>query len=185
MQVEPPRLSPAVVTRPLTHSICLGAPASRETGLRRSVAQSKRFRGATRRDGAVLLEVVLALVLFVGAATVISAGLNASLASAERLRLNTQASNLAVSVLSELQLGTKTTAVTGPQPFEAPFEGWTWEVIVPPLHPDSSDASGVRNVEVIVRNLETGFTSRASEVIRFPDARPAGEANAAASSVSR
>ena len=49
----------------------------------------------------MLLEVVLALVLFVGAATVLTSGLSSSLDSVERLRLNAHAADYAVSVLSE------------------------------------------------------------------------------------
>src|SRR5204863_6368831 len=75
----------------------------------------------------VLLEVVLALVLFATAAAIIGAGLSTSIQSVERLRLNAHAANLAVSVLSELQMGTKGFGKRGPQQFEAPFEGWTWE----------------------------------------------------------
>ena len=52
------------------------------------------------RHAAVLLEVVLALVLFVAAAAVIASAINASLESVERQKLNLHAANLAVTVLS-------------------------------------------------------------------------------------
>ncbi len=91
-------------------------------------------RALVRLQGAVLLEVVLALGLFVAAAAVVSASLNASLESVDRLRLNLHAVNLAVSVLSELQLGTRAVETgSGPQPFEPPFEQWGWEVFLTPL----------------------------------------------------
>jgi len=77
----------------------------------------------------VLLEVVLALLLFVGAAAVITGGMNASLTSVERMRLATHAANLAVSLISELQLGIRGIEMTGPEPFEAPYEDWTWELV--------------------------------------------------------
>ena len=72
------------------------------------------------RGGSVLLEVVLALALFVGAATVISTGLNASVQAVYRLRQSTHAANLAISVLSELQMHIRPVAAAGPEPFAAP-----------------------------------------------------------------
>src|SRR5512141_793697 len=98
-------------------------------------------RKTVRTDGAVLLEVVLALVLFVGAAAVLTSGLSSSLDSLERLRLNTHAADLAVSVVSELQMGIKSLALSGPQPFPAPFEGWTWEALANALPNDTEETS--------------------------------------------
>src|SRR3954466_9772791 len=82
-----------------------------------------------RCQGVVLLEVILALVLFATAAAIIGAGLSTSIQTVERLRLNTHAANLAVSVLSELQIGTKVMGQNGQQKFEPPFDGWTWEAL--------------------------------------------------------
>jgi len=127
--------------------------------------------------GAVLLEVILALVLFVAAATVIAAGINASLDSVERLRLNTHAANLAVSVLSELQMGSKTLAATGPQQFQAPFEAWTWEVLASPLDAKSAGFNSaatsrptdrgmaLTRVEVIIRHDDPVLVYRLNQVL--------------------
>jgi type II secretory pathway pseudopilin PulG len=117
-----------------------------------------------RQTGAVLLEVILALALFVTAATIITSGLNASLAGVERLRSNTHAANLAVSVLSELQLGIKSLNADGPQPFEPPWADWTWEVIT--LTELGSDQSHrFKSVEVVIRRLEPAFTHRLFQII--------------------
>ncbi len=118
--------------------------------------------------GTVLLEVVLALVLFAAAAAIISSGLNASLNSAERLRLNAHAANLAVSVVSELQMGIKTIGREGAQPFQAPFEGWTWEVSSGAT-PDSESSSsgGITKVEVIIRHNDPELVYRLSQSIQL------------------
>ncbi len=82
---------------------------------------------------AILLEVILALVLFVTAAAVIIGGLNVSINAVDRLRLNTHAADLALSVASELQLGIRSPEFTGPEPFDIPFDEWSWELQVTPL----------------------------------------------------
>jgi HAMP domain-containing protein len=98
------------------------------------------------------LEVVLALALFVAAATVITSGLNASVREVERLRLNVHASNLAVTILSEIQMGLRKVESAGPEPFAAPYETWTWQVVASPLTDTWESDFQVLNVEVIVRH---------------------------------
>ena len=124
----------------------------------------------SRKRGSVLFEVVVALALFAGAAVVISGALNASLNSVERLRLNTHAANLAVSVLSELQLGIKSGAITGPQPFEPPFEGWTWEVIADPQEDGAMEAVPLQKIEVVIRHDEPEVTYRLSQMLPLEQA---------------
>ncbi len=140
-------------------------------------------RRAFFKRGAVLFEVVVALVLFVAAATVITGGLNAALRSVERLRLNAHAADLAVSVLSELQLGVKTWELTGPQPFEAPFEGWTWEVIADAMATDLVAASPLQSVEVIIRHEESELVYRLSQMLPVAAPIPASETDRSADSL--
>ncbi|MFO1497705.1 MAG: hypothetical protein U1G07_04810 [Verrucomicrobiota bacterium] len=132
------------------------------------------FSGRTchsgRDEGAVLLEVVLALVLFVGAAAVLTSGLNSSIEGLERLRRQTHAADLAVSVLSELQMGIKTATLAGPQPFEKPLDNWTWEVIAGPSLAEGTDSGPYRRVEVVIRNDETGLVHRLTQVVRLDEA---------------
>ena len=132
-----------------------------------------------RQHGAVLLEVVLALVLFVAAATIISAGLNASLDSVDRLRLNTHAANLAVSVLSELQMGIKTTAVTGPQQFKAPFEGWTWEIQTATADSEFSRSSSSQKIEIIIRHDDPAIVYRLSQILQIDGSKSIKDQTAA------
>ena len=122
------------------------------------------------RRGTVLLEVLTALALFVAAAAIITAGLNASVESVERLRTNAHAADFAVSVLSELQMGLKQPDLGTVQPLDPPFDKWTWEAV------SSSRGSGEAancpstKVEVVIRNGEKRSVYRLCEVIRIKPA---------------
>jgi len=132
--------------------------------------------GSGRQAGAILLEVVLALVLFAAAAAIIGAGLNASISGLERLRLNTHAADIAVSVLSELQLGIKSLTVSGPQACEAPLQGWTWEAVATPMQAESRDSGHLKMIEVIVRHDEPPTAYRLSQIVRVEEPTSGGHA---------
>lgn len=119
--------------------------------------------------GAVLLEVVLALVLIAAAAAVIGGGLSAAIDRMERLRLSAHAADLAVSVISELQMGTKVIAAEGPEEFEAPFVGWTWEVESETADDKVRDTGRTKKVEVIIRRTDPEIVHRLCQVIRLPE----------------
>lgn len=122
-----------------------------------------------RQNGAVLLEVVLALVLFVAAAAVISGGLHASLETVDRLKLNAHAADLAVSVISELQMGARSADLTGPEPFEEPFDSWTWELVISAVETaeSTSEAVPMSKVEVVIRHAELPVVYRLTQVVRL------------------
>jgi hypothetical protein len=123
-----------------------------------------------RSSGAVLLEVILALVLFVAAAAVVGSALRASVDSSERLRLGVHADNLAATVVAELEMGRRSPAVAGPAPFEAPFTNWTWQIV-----PPTGDAPGAA-YEVIVRHDSTPVVRRLAQALQLPTrALPAGD----------
>ena len=117
---------------------------------------------APREGGAVLLEVILALVLFVAAAAVIGSALSSSADSIERLRLGVHADNLAASVVAELEMGNRSAAVPGPSPFEAPFTNWTWQIV-----PPAGDLPGAP-FEIIVRHESGSPVRRLAQVIQLP-----------------
>ena len=129
---------------------------------------SSKFQ-APSSSGAVLLEVVLALVLVAGAAAVIGAGLSASIDRVERLKLNAHAADLAVSVMSELQMGGKVISEDGPETFEAPFEQWTWEAQAEVTDQKVRDTGRTKKVEVIIRHEEPPVVHRLCQVIRLPE----------------
>jgi hypothetical protein len=123
-----------------------------------------RFQHTHRRSGSVLLEVVLALALFVGAATIISGGINASIHSVERVRLQNHAVNLAVTVLSEMQMHIRPVAAIGPEPFAPPFQDWTYkiEIAQKDAPPDVTDT--LQPVEVIIRHSTEGTVQRLAQL---------------------
>jgi hypothetical protein len=115
----------------------------------------------------VLLEVVLALVLFVGAAAILSSGLSSSMDSLDRLRVSTHAADMALTVMSELQMGTKSLNVSGPQPiFEAPI-GWTYELVATPFEGEMEEKGPYQKIEVIIRREEPTFVYRLTQVVRL------------------
>ena len=82
----------------------------------------------TRRRGAVLLEVILAVVLFAATAGVLASGLQWSVRMVSDMRLEGQAADLAVTVLSLIQIGQIDAVTSGPNAFDWPDDAWTWEV---------------------------------------------------------
>jgi hypothetical protein len=113
-------------------------------------------------QGSVLLEVVLALVLFVAAATVVSSALQSAIDGEERLRLGVHADNLAASVVAELETGLRSPAALGPTPFQAPFTNWTWQIV-----PPNRDAPGSPH-EIIIRHADPELVRRLAQVILTP-----------------
>ena len=101
--------------------------------------------------------------------------MNASADSLDRQRLNTHAANLAATALAEVQLGLRSTALAGEQPFAEPFEKWTAELVVAPTETETGGPSGLLRVEVIIRHREFPLVRRLAQIIRVPEdtgARP-------------
>lgn len=118
--------------------------------------------------GAILFEVILAVVLFAAAAVIISGGLNASMRSVDRLKLNAQAVNLGVSVLSELQMGLRSLETAGPENFDPPFDEWSWEINSTPLQTESAEDTPANKVEIIIRHDEPPAVFRLAQILQ-PD----------------
>jgi hypothetical protein len=106
-----------------------------------------------------LLEVVLALALFFGVAVAILGALNTSLRLVRKVRLDAAAADLAVSLLSEIQMGAIPTADAGPTAYEEPLQDWTWEIVQIPVEGPLA-AMEVARVEVIIRNTPEGYAYR-------------------------
>ena len=153
----------------------------------------KARAGDRAQRGAVLLEVVLALVLFVAAAAIIGSALNTSANGVERLRLSVHAADLATSVLSELQIGSRTPGDGSPEPFAPPFETWMWQVTTLPVEDvtqPGSSASGITaglqsgfpgidaslvKVEVTIRDTDSDFVYRLSQIMPAASIRTSAE----------
>ncbi len=114
--------------------------------------------------GALLLEVVLALVLFSGATVVLGMALNASMEGVERQRAQLHASDLAITVLSGVQLGTRPASSGGPGNFNPPFQEFTWQMVVTP--PEGDEPGDLVNVEVIIRHKASPLVYRVTQWLR-------------------
>ena len=117
--------------------------------------------------GAVLLEVILALVLFAAAAAIIGAGIHSAINGVERQKLNAHAVNLAVSVISEIQMGLRTVESVGPESFASPFDRWTWELALAPAEDEAGEVSELTRVEVIVRHDDPALVHRLSQLLKL------------------
>lgn len=127
-----------------------------------------RLAGVRRQcqRGAALLEVLIALALFVATAAVVTGALNASMQSLERQKLSTHAVNLAASILAELQLGIRAVGGEGRRPFEAPFQDWTWELAQTPIETETGEATSLFRVEVVVRHETPPMVQRLTQILR-------------------
>lgn len=130
---------------------------------------AKKPRRPIRREthGAVLLEVLLALILFAAAAAVATTAFNASITSLERQTLGSQALNLAATVLAEVQLGIRPANSESSRPIEPPFEDWTWETALTPTETLSGGLTGLTRVEVIIRHQKSPTVQRLAQVLRL------------------
>ncbi|MEX2673286.1 MAG: hypothetical protein WD294_14375 [Phycisphaeraceae bacterium] len=134
-----------------------------------------RLGSANAPQGVVLLDVIIALGLFVLTASVVVGGMSASVNSAFRMGRELTAENLAVSVISEMSAGIRPVTAEGPEPFEAPYEDWTWQVTIPPM-PSGQATGGLRNVEVVIIHEADDVTYRLNQFLVI-DPAASGEGN--------
>ena len=120
------------------------------------------------KSGVVLFEVILALVLFSFAAIIIANSFSSSLRSVDRMRNDLDATNLAISTLSEIELGIKPIETSPPTEFEEPFEKWTWQIETTKPNEDLDMGGGLTLVEVIIINEDLGRETRIARMIRSP-----------------
>lgn len=111
-----------------------------------------------------MLEVVLSLLLFVAAVAVVSSALNSSMDSIQRQRFAVHAANLAATMHAEIDMGLRGTENGGPEPFAAPFDGWTWELAQTPTENEAGQSSGLASVEVIIRNTNSTAVYRLAQL---------------------
>ncbi len=127
-------------------------------------------RHRAKLSAAVLMEVLLALALFVAAAAVATSALNSALESVERQKLGLHALNLASSTLAEVQLGIRPLAPQSVQPLPVPFQDWAWELVLAPLESDGPEESGSRaglvRTEVIIRHSTKPIVQRLSQLLQ-------------------
>ena len=109
----------------------------------------------------MLLEVIFALSLFAAAAAVIAGSFSACARSVGRLRIQAVADNLAVTLLSEMQLGFVPPVDDGPTDYPEPYKDWSWEIVTSDVD-DVIDAEGpvMMRIEIIIRHAGGECTRR-------------------------
>jgi len=109
----------------------------------------------------VLLEVVLATVLFAMTAMVVLVGLHSCFRSLGKMRLESEASNLAISKVSEIQVGIFPPEDDGPNEYEegeGPID-WTWEIVTEELELETEiEDLQMLQVQVIITYVPSGYT---------------------------
>jgi len=133
-------------------------------------SDGRRFRRPGAGRGTILMEVVLALALFFVSGAIVFAGLSASFGAVDRLRMQAQAADLAVSLFSEIEMGEVEPVNDGPNAYEEEsLADWTWQVVATPMELSSLAAPPMRQVEVIVRNKDGRTICRLRRLVEEPD----------------
>ena len=129
------------------------------------MATRTRPRHPAGRRAAVLLEIVLALTIFVGMAMTVLAGLSTSVHSARNLGLQTRAADLAVTLFSQMELGLVAAEDAGPEAYEdEALADWTWQVTVQPMAGELPELE-LTAAEVTIRHTPSGYTFRLSRLL--------------------
>jgi len=117
--------------------------------------------------GAVLLEVVLAIALFVLSVGVVAGALDIAVRGAMMLKRETQAADLAVSKLAELQSLPYSPVRESPTDYDDErLDGWSYEVVVDKLDMSSSLVPPIDRVAVIIRHRDLpDFAYRLSQLV--------------------
>jgi hypothetical protein len=111
-----------------------------------------------------LLEVVLALAVFFGVAITILGGLGVCMKNAREVRLDAQAADLAVTLLSEIEMGVYEVANAGPTAFEEPNVQWTWQISTTAAE-TTLPGTELTQVEIIIHNTNDDYTYRLYQLL--------------------
>ena len=129
-----------------------------------------------KRRGAFLLEVLVALTIFVMAAAVVASAMRGSIQAVADIRQATKAASLAESVLAELSIGTLEAVDTPPTAFEQGHEGgpaegaWSYEIAAE----DVPDVPGLKKVTITVTDNAPyrPITRQMTQWMLAPNAEP-------------
>jgi len=109
----------------------------------------------------VLLEVVLATALFAMTAVATLAGLHSCFRALGNMQLESSAADLAISKVSEIQIGLIPPEDDGPNEYEEDetLADWTWEVITEEVEfTEELEGPLMLQVQVIITNVPSGYT---------------------------
>ena len=120
------------------------------------------------------MEVILALGLFMVTGAVVCGSFNSSFRAIDSVRLQAQAADLAVTKLSEIQIGLFEPENDGPNVYEEEdLEDWTWEIVAIPLESDLVSDMKLIRVEIIITHSVRGTTHRLVQLM--PESSTGGE----------
>ncbi len=120
--------------------------------------------------GAILLEVIVALGLLIVTATVMLGSMSTAARAVKRLRLDNQAADLAVTLLSEIQMGLVEIVQDGPNEYpEEHLEDWTWELAVSSVDQSVLEEAEFTKIEIIIANDSAGFKHRLIRLLPEPE----------------
>ena len=131
--------------------------------------RNQRLKPSPGKDASVLLEVGPGVALFLGAATVITAGINSSIQSVERLRGYTcdEPGNIGN---VQIQMHVRPIAPMGPEAFfPPPFEKWKYQILVSQAQDSPLEGEALQNVEVVISHTEENTVQRLSQLFRSGD----------------
>jgi type II secretory pathway pseudopilin PulG len=106
----------------------------------------------------VLLEVIFAIALLAAACGSIVGGLTACIRANRELWLESRAADLAVSLLSEIQMGLTAPVDEGPTDYLTPLEDWSWQVVTADLNPQTVAGAAMTQVQVTVTYKPEGYS---------------------------
>ena len=126
---------------------------------------SQRCQSVSRGRGAILLEVVISLALFAMASTFVMSVLHSATRGVNTTKLEAQASDLLVTVHSEVMMGVIEKVDAGPSPFDSPgLEDWTWQVAFVGME-DRLDMPQLKRMIITVRNEQQEFQQELTQLV--------------------
>lgn len=98
----------------------------------------------------MLLEVIFAVALFSAAAAIVIGGLSACLRVNRDLRTESTAADLAVTLLSQIQMGTVPATDDGPAEYPEPQQDWSWQIVTADVDTQNPDAPPLTLVTILI-----------------------------------
>lgn len=136
--------------------------------------RKRKLKIQNSHRGMVLLEVVLATGLFAMTAVGVLTGVNSCFRSLEKMRLESEAADLAISKVSEVHIGLLPPEDDGPNEYEEDLNlpDWTWEIVTEEVEFEAElEGPPMVQVQVVITNVPSGYTYS----MRFLTAAPEDE----------
>jgi hypothetical protein len=133
------------------------------------------------RRGAILLEVIFSIALLAGACAAIIGGFNACAQANRDLWMESKAADLAVTMLTEMQMGVVPPEDDGPTDYADPLADWCWQVVTADLPPQTLDGPTMRQVQIVVTYKPDSYSYTLMELVNVPGATVTGTPSATGS----